>query len=427
MEVRKSVGVGNITSRSAGHRRRARRWVAAWVAALTLVGCGGDGGTGPSPTADTFPVGTLTGASVQEEIGAAGGELTLGDVRISVPALAVLTPTTFRISEISRTAPHGDGAAYRLEPHGAHFAVPVEITFALDDDEPGERIPVYQDAEGHWLGVPESSYDAASHSLRVSTTHFSDWTYAEAFVLHAESYAVRKGESLELVVKSCYARDFLDPDGYVVPALTSTCEPVSGEALLAGEAVNGTPGGSASHGTITRQGGELRYTAPATAPAANPVAISVQLEDFGRDTQLLLVANVAVVDDVGFVGTTATTDGSITTEVTWTESEAFGEEVQYVPSGTVHYAVEGCTVSPSVGQIAAEDGYMEVDYAQSPPRYYGSGFSTFEVTVTCGGTSYPSTILAPWFESGGSRHASSDGRTLEGESVTGTWSFERTP
>lgn len=428
MAVRQVANVGNVTGCSVltGPSRRVRSWVAACAAALALVACGGDGGQ-PGASADTFPVGTLLGASAEAEIGAAGGQVTLGGVQVTVPAGAVLFATTFRISEISRTAPHGGARAYRLEPHGARFAVPVEITFALDDDDPGAPLALYQDDEGHWLGAPDSSYDAATHSLRVATTHFSDWTYAEAFLLEATSYSVRTGESLELVVKSCYARDFLDADGYVVPALVETCEAVSGEALLDAESVNGAPGGDAQHGTVTRQGGELRYSAPATVPTANPVAVSVRLEDIGRETEVLLVANVTVVDDVAFAGTTTAANGSFSAEVAWTESESFGEEVQYVPSGTVHYAVEGCTVTPSAGQISPEDGYMEIDYSQSPPRYYGSGYSTFEVTVTCGESSSPWTILAPWFESGGPRDASADGRTLHGTSAQGTWHFERTP
>ena len=73
------------------------------------------------------------GEEAEAILGPAGGELTLGDVRVEVPAGALAEPTTIRITV---DAPEGCvpdafealSPVYRLEPAGLAFAVPITIT-----------------------------------------------------------------------------------------------------------------------------------------------------------------------------------------------------------------------------------------------------------------------------------------------------------
>jgi hypothetical protein len=67
--------------------------------------------------------------------------------------------------------------------------------------------------------------------------------------------------------------------------------------------VNGTAGGSAALGTVTKNEGDTSsgtYTAPAEKPSVNPVAVSVDLvrNETGKNT-LRLVANVNVIGEGG--------------------------------------------------------------------------------------------------------------------------------
>ena len=79
------------------------------------------------------------------------------------------------------------------------------------------------------------------------------------------------------------------------------CFTTPANSFLTGEwAVNGTSGGSARHGTIVENAdpfaGNATYTAPATKPTPNVVAVSA-VQEGPQQHNLLLVASVTILDD----------------------------------------------------------------------------------------------------------------------------------
>jgi hypothetical protein len=95
--------------------------VAAGIAALALVGCGGGGGTTPQ---------SATSAVTPQS----GGTVTLPDnsARLEIPAGAVSSSTMITVSTSTAQAPAGvtvDGQILKFEPDGLVFQKPVTVTF----------------------------------------------------------------------------------------------------------------------------------------------------------------------------------------------------------------------------------------------------------------------------------------------------------
>src|SRR5690606_25988265 len=96
------------------------------------------------------PVGEALGERVTATIGAEGGMISYDEGRFTlvVPPGALAAPIELGVQEIGRTAPHGTGSAFRLTPHGTTFAAPVELHFALSEEErarPSALMPATQD------------------------------------------------------------------------------------------------------------------------------------------------------------------------------------------------------------------------------------------------------------------------------------------
>lgn len=268
---------------------------------LLLAACGRqqpdpDGGPQPSP------VGTPLAAPVDATIGPEGGVLTSADGRLSltVPAGALAEDTTLSIQELSNTAPHGYGSAYRLGPDGLRFASPVSIAFAYAEALPTAGGPhgaavAFQDEDGIWQAVLDSRLDEEAGLLEAQTTHFSDWTFFQALRIEPAAATVMTGASIELTVQSCFVVSD-DQEDFLAPLLP-TCGPLSLAPLIREVAVNGLPNGDAVAGRVSRTEGQpqLIYVAPGKAPAANPVAVSAQIQLPGPG-RYLLVANVLVQD-----------------------------------------------------------------------------------------------------------------------------------
>ena len=381
---------------------------------------------------ELHPAGAPLGAAVHATIGAEGGTLAFADgsISLTVPRGAVDAPTDFAIEEITRTAPHGDGRAYRLSPHGRTFAEPVTIAFAVPAEQLARNalVAAYQDPRGAWVAVRHVGIDRDAGTLTVRTPHFSDWTYAEAFRLTPGEARVKVGEAVELVVESCLYDDYELEDGLVLPALVRTCRPFTLHPLVHAASVNGVRGGNGAVGAVTKSGASLVYLAPASVPDANPVAVSAAIEILGRTTKLLVVASVTVVgdDENGDYEGEATSNNEgfvLEAQVTWTRTEDHGEVVAYRPSGTVTATVPGCTVSPATAAIAPEDGLLEIDFSFDPPRYYGGGATFWDATLHCP-DSPPSPYLAggSWWTAQPVA-ASADGSILEGSYEWWSWGF----
>lgn len=147
---------------------------------------------------------------------------------------------------------------------------------------------------------------------------------------------------------------------------------------------------------------------------------------------------------------------SATASVSWTLSSVVGNLAVYKPTGTVTAAftsLVGCVDVPVLDPQShtldpATDGILTVDYTTTPPRYYGSGLSSWPATLTCTDTNGRRASI-PGYEGqvdffGGSGGAtgveaagriSNDGTTIEGSDArsvgelgqqTFRWKFVRT-
>ncbi|WP_052351882.1 hypothetical protein [Deinococcus pimensis] len=278
---------------------------------LTLTACGGGGGTPPTATPpvheapQSSPVGTPVGTPTRQTIGVAGGSLSTpdGKVRLDIPAGALSADQTVSVQEISNTAPAGAGRAYRLTPEGLTFAKPVRLTFGYSDEDTVGSAPQalsvgYQDHAGVWRMYREPTRDLTARTISVETNHFSDWSKLQGMQLQPLQAEVRVGQSVNLAVVSCTDDSDLDPDELTVPMPAgSACGPAVTAFTARNWSVNGAAGGGGG-GTVVDAGGRMGravYTAPATKPARNPVAVSVAVNDLSEG-DFTLVSNVTIKD-----------------------------------------------------------------------------------------------------------------------------------
>src|SRR5688572_3965768 len=111
-------------------------------------------------------------------IGPFGGTLRVGPHTLTVPAGALKS-----YERISATAPRGNYAEVRFEPHGLKFAKPVYLTMSYEDcgllrSAPAPRI-VYTDENRNILETFVSLPDFWRKTVTAKTDHFSGYILAE--------------------------------------------------------------------------------------------------------------------------------------------------------------------------------------------------------------------------------------------------------
>ncbi|MNZ65478.1 hypothetical protein D3C78_836740 [compost metagenome] len=174
-----------------------------------------------------------------------------------------------------------------MSPHGQQFSKPVTIKFHYKDEQVScsEALGIaYQDNEGKWKAVGGVVVDAVNKTITAKTTHFSDWSFFEAFSLLPEKSYLNPGEKVSLKITH-----FLDAgDGlFLVPLIPEKTEVylTEGKELqskyidewkLVGE------------GNLVPQGVKAEYTAPAKIPTNNPAVISVRIKDGSKAVGLLI-------------------------------------------------------------------------------------------------------------------------------------------
>jgi hypothetical protein len=334
----------------AGHASgmQMRMWLGCLVLAMAGVACGGEevptpggqDGPGGEPTAEEDDAGALDpdeepeaeappaelGDAQSAMIGPEGGELASADGRIAlqVPAGALAEVQRISIQEIEDQAPGHTGKAFRLLPEGVHFERPATLTFRYEADDvmgsaPGLLRVAYRDASARWHMLKRAELDRAAQTVRVETTHFSDWSLVLGAQLLPHQSVVKVGQSIQLKVSVCL-RTHVESEDEVSLEHGYDCEetPLINGALYAWS-VNGVIGGDDGNGRVRPENdprsGRAMYDAPRQKPTQNPVAVSVKYRDtiFGDE---MLVAGVKVLDDSS----------------SWT--------------GTVTYEVEGSHVFP---------------------------------------------------------------------------------
>lgn len=154
----------NIVSRCC--RRGLLLMLAASLLAACSGGSGGGSGSGTTPPANA------------NQVGAAGGSVTINGVRIDVPPGALSAPVTLSVSPATAlpAAPQGAtaaGTAFDLGPAGTTFAQPVTVTLPFDATQVGagsEAVLFKGDGAG-WTELPAQAVVAGSVSA--TTTSFS--------------------------------------------------------------------------------------------------------------------------------------------------------------------------------------------------------------------------------------------------------------
>jgi hypothetical protein len=279
-------------------------------------------------------IGEPDGSVVTAEIGAAGGTLASEDgrARLIVPPSALQANTQLTIRPIISTAPGAIGRSVRIEkPSGVEFLSPVQIGFTLTErDLAGVDLASlgvgFQNAEGFWEKMP-ATYDAATRTLQVSTTHLSDWSALAGRQLAPASASVQVGATVDLQVIWCEEVS-ADQRPACVPSASSPCLVAQcrrtslGGGLFSNWSVNAVPNGNAPFGTLSPSGSRAAFKAPAKKPEPATVAVSVRLDPgFGDQQVSTLVSNLTITDEpeytgqfyfYGLVGGTYRGDGRVT-------------------------------------------------------------------------------------------------------------------
>jgi hypothetical protein len=361
----------------------------------------------PAPIARTT-AGDPEGLPTSATIGAAGGALASSDgrLRISIPAGALAADTTISIQPITATAPGAVGPGYRLGPEGLAFAKPVTLTFgySIDEASAGDaqllRIAT-RDARGIW-GIATASLDAAQRNLSASATHFSDWSFVGGQQIAPASAVVAVGKKLSLRVVDCGTGP--DPDSPTAPPVLRECQSVLADTTI--WSVNGIAGGDSSVGTMNSQFAQGLYTAPASLPPSNPVAISTEVDSTlpplppAPTPRTVLVSKVKVVD--GISAYSGTIFGRVVTRISGQEqfveisanlrftlnpTLSVGGDRFYDGTGTavLRAASFGCTAGRSSSTVALDGATLALYTEGSLAGTYSiSAGARGSVSMTCG-------------------------------------------
>ena len=285
------------------------------LALFALTACPSAPTQPPKPQPTPTPVGTPVGAVSSKTIGVTGGMLSSSDgvIKLEIPAGAFLSDQNVGIQEITNNAPGRAGKAYRLTPEGTVFSKPVKLRFAYRNDEIVGSAPqllsvAFQDSGGVWRMYRKPKLDLATKTITVETTHFSDWSKVEGSQLLPNTTKVKVGQSLQLKIVHCANYD--NPDDIFIPlpgGETNECGYNIANFSAKNWSVDAKTGGNSSVGTVSATGtkadGTATYTAPATKPSKNPVAVSVEVADLTQEfSSLTLVANITIEDNTGWTG-----------------------------------------------------------------------------------------------------------------------------
>lgn len=271
---------------------------------------------------------TPAGAATSATVGAAGGALKSSDGRlaISIPAGALMADTAVSIQPITDVEGIAVGPVYELSPEGTNFAQPVTLSWQFNDAELAghpitDLVIATRDSEGGWNRQRGIQRDAAAKTVQVAAPHFSVWT--AAWVDNLPSLYISPGESTVVVSGSVNLTAAVEKDLDLLatphkngqqtapaptppPAPTPSAEPgASGtgssddDLLTAPSAcvkwsVNRNVGGDKDHGTISANGNNAIFVAPAKVPTPNQVTVSCETSR-GR-AKVVAVAYVTIKD-----------------------------------------------------------------------------------------------------------------------------------
>lgn len=368
--------------------------VLALVGLLAFIACGDDstapvdddGGGNNNPEPQATAPGTPNGAATNAIIGAAGGTLSSSDgsFSIDIPAGALASDTDITIQPITNTAWGGIGGGYRLTPDGLTFAVPVDLVFAVAPQDLAGSHPdfldvAFQTSEGFWQIVETFAYDDAAGTFTVSTTHFTDYSLIQGLQIRPPTANVGTGGTVDLAVKYCFEEVI---GGVIIAYNCDTPNP----ATYSNWSVNGIVGGNSAVGRVVSTGpSTARYTAPASVPQNNPVAVSVQ--GSGRRSRQTMVSNITIGGQ--WYGTATADHGNgerMVATVVWESGGTFQNIETFTATGLVKYypdtdfgeLCDFVSLTPDTVSITEFDGHLIIDHSTTPATWYGGGSSILD-------------------------------------------------
>jgi hypothetical protein len=249
--------------------------IALLIAGMFLLSCKKNSGSPEEIKPAVTPVGTIAGTPVTQTIGNSGGTVVSddGEMELIIPSGALTSNTAITIQPITNNAPNGRRKAYRCLPDGLQFAKNITIKFHYTGEDltatkPDYMMVAFQTAQGNWQVVDNVSNDTTAKTTSVSVNHFTDFTAFDVMRIEPASLYLKTGQTGNYKVT---ATGMSVLNGVLL--LTELLErPETWKA-------NGVTGGNSTHGTIAPSADRTLgvYTAPATAPAINPVIINAEI------------------------------------------------------------------------------------------------------------------------------------------------------
>jgi hypothetical protein len=244
-------------------------------------------------------VGTPIGQLAHKIIDANGGEVVSADgtLKLIIPANALATATDITIQPITNLLTSGIGQAYRLTPHGQQFSKPVTVVFNYKtQDTANSRAEfldiAFQDADGSWQMLTNTTVDRMQKKITATTTHFSDWGYFKSITLTPSAATVEQEAFLELKVMTTFPR--VDPDD--APPGTYTIPLLKTPRKLRDDEIKGWD--YTGEGKLEPDGSWAFYTAPDHEPNINPEAVTAKI-NMHRKGQFLVISNITVLGGNG--------------------------------------------------------------------------------------------------------------------------------
>jgi hypothetical protein len=231
-------------------------------------------------------VGVPVGSPASKTIGSAGGSLYSPDstLLLTIPAGALSANTNISIQPVTNLMPGGLGLAYDLLPNGTRFTVPVTISFRYTTDEVPDNFPyflniAYQDSNHVWQGDLQKRYfDTVAHTVSLDVSHFTTFAFDDGISIEAYPTTLVVGQSSSLTINETV--EITTTGGNTVSA-----EVPIDNSVVGTWSVNGIAGGNSTVGTVSGNGANAVYQAPAQVDHA----IQVQVRAVLKMTEIFLV------------------------------------------------------------------------------------------------------------------------------------------
>ncbi|QRR01372.1 hypothetical protein [Dyadobacter sandarakinus] len=307
------------------------------VACAVLTACQpGESGLVPEPEPQHPTQGTPTevgkplGNPIQKTIGPAGGSITASDssVTLMIPAGALKADTPISIQPIENKAWGGAGMGYELTPKNLELSKPAELVWNYKDADVTGSAPealgiAFQQADHSWKGHGSITVDKIRKTVKAKVVEFVPVAFYESYFMDPVKSSVVPAEQLSLTIYFQEGHEDDIEDKIVLSPLTEPKRLKKEEVrnwrvngLDLSNTVDPLLGGL----SVSGNGAAAYYLAPNKIPAANEIAISVEVILKNTKAKLILISQVTIEGanhfsfsgakvDSAEVGTIAVADG----------------------------------------------------------------------------------------------------------------------